>query len=152
MGRVPVHARQPEGLVDRALVPRPRMPALVRPRPQHRDERDSAGAMSHRLPSGGRLIDRTKPMSFIFDGTEYEGFAGDTVASALLANGVVGGFRSPILGRPRGVTTDGPEESCALVRVNAPWTDIITPAPMVKLVEGLEVESSAGIGRLSPRG
>ena len=88
--------------------------------------------MSHRLPTGGLLIDRTKPITFLFDGAEYEGFAGDTVASALLANGVVGGFRSPILGRPRGVMTDGPEEPCALVRVNAPWQDIIAPAPMVE--------------------
>jgi sarcosine oxidase, subunit alpha len=105
--------------------------------------------LSHRLPTGGRLIDRTKPMSFVFDGTEYEGFAGDTVASALLANGVVGGFRSPILGRPRGVMTDGPGEPSALVRVNAPWTDVIAAAPMVELVEGLEVESCAGVGQLA---
>ncbi len=105
--------------------------------------------MSYRLPTGGRLIDRTKPISFVFDGTEYEGFAGDTVASALLANGVVGGFRSPILGRPRGVMTAGPEEPNALVRVDAPWTEVIAPATMVELVEGLEVESSAGVGRLA---
>lgn len=106
--------------------------------------------MSYRLPTGGRLIDRTKPISFLFDGTQYEGFAGDTVASALLANGVVGGFRSPILGRPRGVMTAGPEEPNALVRVTAPWTDVIAPATMIELVEGLAVESTAGVGRLSP--
>src|SRR5947199_10466882 len=153
MGRVPLHAGQPEGLVDRALVPRPRMPALVRPRARHVDERDPAGRdVSYRLPKGGRLIDRTKPISFLFDGTEYEGFVGDTVASALLANGVVGGFRSPILGRPRGVMTDGPEEPCALVRVNAPWQDIIAPAPMVELAEGLEVVSCAGGASLSGNG
>ena len=40
-----------------------------------------------RLPHGGR-IDRSKPLSFRFDGTAYRGFAGDTLASALLANGV----------------------------------------------------------------
>jgi sarcosine oxidase subunit alpha len=97
----------------------------------------------------GRFIDRTKPITFLFDSTEYQGFAGDTVASALLANGVVGGFRSPILGRPRGVMTDGPQEPGALVRVNAPWHDVIAPAPMVELVEGLEVESSAGVGRIA---
>ena len=42
---------------------------------------------SHRLASGG-LIDRAQPLSFSFDGQAYTGFAGDTLASALIANGV----------------------------------------------------------------
>jgi len=41
---------------------------------------------SHRLPSGG-AIDRLRPIRFSFDGTAYGGYAGDTLASALLANG-----------------------------------------------------------------
>ena len=41
-----------------------------------------------RLLAQGGAIDRTKPLRFTFDGTAYEGFAGDTVASALLANGI----------------------------------------------------------------
>ena len=57
---------------------------------------------SRRLAEGGSWIDRSKPITFRFDGVEYEGFEGDTLASALLANGVTGGFRSPILGRPPG--------------------------------------------------
>jgi len=41
---------------------------------------------SYRLPSGG-LVDRTAPLSFSFDGKPYAGFAGDTLASASMANG-----------------------------------------------------------------
>ena len=41
----------------------------------------------HRLPSGGR-IDRTRPVSFSLDGRTITGCSGDTLASALLANGV----------------------------------------------------------------
>ena len=40
-----------------------------------------------RTPSGGR-VDRAKPIEFSFDGVRYAGLAGDTLASALLANGV----------------------------------------------------------------
>jgi sarcosine oxidase subunit alpha len=43
--------------------------------------------VSHRLPSGGRLIDRARPVRFTYDGAAVTGFAGDTVASALLAAG-----------------------------------------------------------------
>ncbi|MFM8845669.1 MAG: 2Fe-2S iron-sulfur cluster-binding protein, partial [Gammaproteobacteria bacterium] len=42
--------------------------------------------MSWRLPSGGR-IDRSRPLRFTFDGQSYQGYHGDTLASALLANG-----------------------------------------------------------------
>ena len=42
----------------------------------------------NRLPHGGR-VDRSKPLRFVFDGKPYTGFQGDTLASALLANGVV---------------------------------------------------------------
>ena len=42
---------------------------------------------SRRLPEGG-AIDRSRPLAFDYDGTRFEGYAGDTLASALLANGV----------------------------------------------------------------
>jgi sarcosine oxidase subunit alpha len=103
---------------------------------------------SRRLPEGGSWIDRSRPLTFRFDGMEYEGFEGDTLASALLANGVIGGFRSPILGRPRGVMTAGPEEPNAFVEVSEPWFDPIVAATMVELVEGLVAEPRAGVGRL----
>ena len=41
-----------------------------------------------RLPEGGTQIDRTRPLRFRFDDQALEGFAGDTLASALLANGI----------------------------------------------------------------
>ena len=103
---------------------------------------------SRRLPEGGSWIDRSSSLTFRFDGVEYEGFEGDTLASALLANGIVGGFRSPILGRPRGVMTAGPEEPNAFVEVSEPWFDPIVAATMVELVDGLVAEPRAGVGRL----
>ena len=69
-----------------------------------------------RLPSGGR-IDRERPVSFSFDGERYSGYAGDTLASALLANGVRLVGRSFKYHRPRGVVTDGVEEPNALVQL-----------------------------------
>jgi sarcosine oxidase subunit alpha len=101
-----------------------------------------------RLPSGGSWIDRSKPVSFRFDGRHHEAFEGDTLASALLANGVVGGFRSPILGRPRGIASAGSEEPNAFVAVLEPWTDVIVPATLVPVVDGLVAESRPGVGRL----
>ena len=100
-----------------------------------------------RLASGG-AVDRGAPLRFGFDGREVQGLAGDTLASALLAAGLGGGFRSPVLGRPRGVMTAGPEEPCAFVEVSAPWFDLIAPATMVPLVDGLTAEARAGVGRL----
>jgi sarcosine oxidase subunit alpha len=107
---------------------------------------------SRRLAEGGSWIDRSKPLSFRFHGVEYEGFEGDTLASALLANGVVGGFRSPILERPRGIMTAGPEEPNAFVEVSEPWFEPIVAATMVELVDGLVAEPRAGVGRLPAAG
>ena len=69
-----------------------------------------------RTPSGGR-IDRSQPLSFRFDGKAYTGFAGDTLASALLANGVHLVGRSYKYHRPRGVLAAGADEPSALVTV-----------------------------------
>ena len=103
---------------------------------------------SDRLAHGGAWIDRSKPVGFVFDGTELEGFEGDTLASALLANGVVGGFRSPILGRPRGIYSSGVEEPNAYVEITQPWFDPIVAATTVSLIDGLVARSRAGVGRL----
>jgi sarcosine oxidase, subunit alpha len=100
-----------------------------------------------RLATGG-AVDRGTPLRFRFDGREHHGLAGDTLASALLAAGAADGFRSPLLGRPRGVMTAGPEEPCAFVEVAAPWFDLIAPATMVPLVDGLAAAPRAGVGRL----
>ena len=71
--------------------------------------------MSTRLSSGGRLIDRTKLVEFSFDGKRLTGFKGDTLASALLANGQTLVGRSFKYHRPRGIVASGPEEPNALV-------------------------------------
>ena len=74
----------------------------------------SAGA--ERLARGGRL-DRSRPLSFTFNGRRYQGCAGDTLASALLANGVHLVGRSFKYHRPRGILSAGPEEPNALVQL-----------------------------------
>jgi len=59
-----------------------------------------------RLAEGG-LIDRSKTLEFSFDGKSHAGFAGDTLASALLANDVTLMGRSFKYHRPRGLLTGG---------------------------------------------
>ena len=59
-----------------------------------------------RLPVGGR-VDRDTPLAFVFDGREYAGLRGDTLASALLANGVHAVARSIHHDRPRGIFAAG---------------------------------------------
>jgi sarcosine oxidase subunit alpha len=105
----------------------------------------------YRLPSGGSRIDRSRPVRFRWDGRELEGFVGDTLASALLANGVRIVGHGIYSRRPRGVFSAGPEEPNALVDVV--WPDG-TPEPMlrattVELVEGLAARPLAGFGRLT---
>ena len=67
-----------------------------------------------RIAGRGR-IDRAAPLNFKFDGVSYPGFKGDSLASALLANGVNLMGRSFKYHRPRGVLTAGSEEPNALV-------------------------------------
>ncbi|OZA84948.1 MAG: hypothetical protein B7X76_05825, partial [Azorhizobium sp. 39-67-5] len=71
-----------------------------------------------RLSSGG-LIDRATPLAFTFDGRSYTGFAGDTLASALLANDVRLVGRSFKYHRPRGIFSAGSEEPNALVELRS---------------------------------
>ncbi|MGY6569338.1 MAG: 2Fe-2S iron-sulfur cluster-binding protein, partial [Salinarimonas sp.] len=92
-----------------------------------------------RLSEGG-LIDRAQPINFSFDGRRYEGFAGDTLASALLANGVHHVARSFKYHRPRGILGAGSEDPGALVRVGSdPATMVVNQrATEVELHDGLE--------------
>ena len=69
-----------------------------------------------RIAGKGR-IDRTAPLRFSFDGVEYDGFAGDTLASALIANDIKLVGRSFKYHRPRGIYSAGSEEPNALVTV-----------------------------------
>ncbi len=62
----------------------------------------------YRLPQGGR-IDRSRPLQFIFNDRSYGGYLGDTLASALLANGVTLVGRSFKYHRPRGIMSAGAE-------------------------------------------
>ena len=71
---------------------------------------------AQRLPKGGH-IDRTCPLTFHWDGTSMSGYAGDTLASALMANGEQILGRSFKYHRPRGIMSAGVEESGALVTV-----------------------------------
>ncbi|MBI1170618.1 sarcosine oxidase subunit alpha family protein [bacterium] len=94
-----------------------------------------------RLPRKG-LIDRTKPISFRFDGASYAGFQGDTLASALLANDVRLVGRSFKYHRPRGLLTAGPEEPNALVEVKDAGSQTPnTRATVQEIYEGLEANS-----------
>ena len=71
----------------------------------------------YRLSTGGRLVDRTKKLSFSFDGKTLPGFQGDTIASAVLASGQRVFGRSFKYHRPRGVVGLGSEEMNALIGV-----------------------------------
>lgn len=94
-----------------------------------------------RCPDGG-LIDRARPLSFTFDGSRYQGYVGDTLASALLANGVRLVGRSFKYHRPRGIYSAGPEEPNALVRLRAgACAEPNTRATMIELFDGLVAES-----------
>ena len=94
-----------------------------------------------RITSGG-LIDRSKEISFIFNGKEYTGYKGDTLASALLANGVHLIGRSFKYHRPRGIIAAGVEDANGKVQL---YKDNITEPNVnvteVELVEGLRIES-----------
>jgi sarcosine oxidase subunit alpha len=74
--------------------------------------------MSAWRSDAGGLIDRTKPLSFSFDGRIYRGCAGDTLASALLANGIHLVGRSFKYHRPRGILAAGSEEPNGLVTIS----------------------------------
>jgi len=73
-------------------------------------------SQTHRVAGRG-LVDRRQPLHFKFDGASYTGYAGDTLASALLANGVRLTGRSFKYHRPRGMLTAGSEEPNALVEL-----------------------------------
>ena len=75
--------------------------------------------MSTRMAKGGRLIDRTTAVEFTFNGKVKHGYAGDTLASALLANDQMLVGRSFKYHRPRGIVASGAEEPNALVNLGA---------------------------------
>ena len=103
--------------------------------------RDVAEREPFRLASGG-VIDRTRSLNFTFDGRSYAGYPGDTLASALLANGerLVG--RSFKYHRPRGIFSAGAEEPNALIEVRTgARREPNTRATMIELYDGLDAAS-----------
>ncbi len=73
--------------------------------------------MSTRLSTGGRLLNRGKAIEFTFNGKRLQGYEGDTLASALLANDQMLVGRSFKYRRPRGIVASGAEEPNALVNM-----------------------------------
>ncbi|MDP6691875.1 MAG: 2Fe-2S iron-sulfur cluster-binding protein [Alphaproteobacteria bacterium] len=97
--------------------------------------------MSGRLAEGGR-IDRSRPLNFTFDGRPYQGYHGDTLASALLANGVRVVGRSFKYHRPRGIHGAGSEDPSALVRLGkGAFAEPNSRATQVELYDGLVAHS-----------
>ncbi|WP_042433849.1 FAD-dependent oxidoreductase, partial [Streptacidiphilus anmyonensis] len=103
--------------------------------------------MSNRLPEGGR-VDRSAPIRFTFDGVEYTGLRGDTLASALLANGVLAVGPSLYRERPRGIVTAGVDDPHALVQLERPHSEPMQLATTVELADGLAATGLQGRGRL----
>jgi len=96
---------------------------------------------SFRLPNGGR-IDRGRTIRFRFDGRDYEGHPGDTLASALLANDVTLTGRSFKYHRPRGLLTAGSDEPNALVELRrGARREPNTKSTTIELFEGLAADS-----------
>lgn len=106
-----------------------------------------------RLAAGGR-IDRTISWRFTVDGEEFTGHPGDTLASALIANGRITIGNSLYEDRPRGIMSAGVEESNAMVKIAPRFpgdvAESMLPATTVSLVDGLKAELLNGLGKLDP--
>ncbi|ESR24496.1 sarcosine oxidase subunit alpha family protein [Lutibaculum baratangense] len=90
----------------------------------------------------GGLVERSRTLAFTFDGKAYIGHEGDTLASALLANGVKLVGRSFKYHRPRGIMTAGPEEPNALVELRTgARREPNTKATVAELYDGLDAQS-----------
>src|SRR5664279_2146762 len=153
--RVRLSARQSQGPARRAVAAQRRLPQLVPCPPRHaharhhRQRADRSGlrrrrsrvTQRHRLPAGG-IVDRGRPLRFEYDGVAYEGYAGDTLASAMLANGIHLVGRSFKYHRPRGIFSAGTEEPNALVQLGrGARTEPNVRATTLELYEGLVAAS-----------
>ena len=99
----------------------------------------------NRLQSGGR-IDRSKPLTFTYNGKKFNGFLGDTLASAMLANGIDVVGRSFKYSRPRGIVAAGAEEPNAVLQLGA------TEATQVPNVRATQQELFNGLVSASTNG
>ena len=110
----------------------------------------SAASLSQKNRITGGLVDRDQPLGFRFDGQHYTGFAGDTLASALLANNVRLVGRSFKYHRPRGILTAGSEEPNALVTIgDGAYQDPNSRATTAQLFDGMSAKSQTKMGLLS---
>ena len=94
-----------------------------------------------RLAAGGTLIDRSRRLTFRFNGTDYEGHPGDILASALMANGVRLVGRSFKYHRPRGIVAAGAEEPNAIVQLDGDDDEPNARATTLLLRDGLSARS-----------
>ncbi|WP_155756064.1 (2Fe-2S)-binding protein, partial [Rhodococcus opacus] len=101
-----------------------------------------------RTRQGGRL-DRDTSYTFTFDGRELTGHPGDTLGSALLANGVHQITTSIKLGRPRGITAAWAEDTGGLVQIEEPFPEPMLLATTIELFDGLVARGIPGQGRLA---
>ena len=98
----------------------------------------------YRLAQGGR-IDRAQPIAFTFNGRPYRGYAGDTLASALLGAGVRTLARSFKFHRPRGLYSCGMEEPCGLLQLEDEARTVpAVRAPLQPLYPQLAARSHSG--------
>ncbi len=103
---------------------------------------NSSSATPMTRPNATARIDRNKPVQFTFDGRSYTGFAGDTLASALLANDVHLVGRSFKYHRPRGILSAGSEEPNALIRLGKrAYAEPNLRATQIEIFDGLYAES-----------
>ncbi|WP_396915879.1 2Fe-2S iron-sulfur cluster-binding protein [Mycolicibacterium sp.] len=101
-----------------------------------------------RTAEGGR-IDRNTVRTFTFNDRKLTGHAGDTLASALLANGIHQVTTSIKLGRPRGFTSAWAEDTGGLVQIEQPFPEPMLLATTVELFDGLVARGIPGQGRLA---
>lgn len=99
----------------------------------------------NRLTSGGR-IDRSTSLTFTYNGKKYQGYKGDTLASAMLANGIDVVARSFKYSRPRGIVAAGAEEPNAVLQLGA------TEATQVPNVRATQQELFDGLVSASANG
>jgi len=103
-----------------------------------------AYSQTNRMASGGR-IDRSKPLSFKFNGKTLQGYQGDTIASALLANGIGTVNRSFKYHRPRGIMSAGVEETNALLTAFDGTGDVpVVRTTLRALSDGHQIKSPIG--------
>ena len=131
-----MNAENPERLDDVTLRP-------------HGASTDAPPVAGRRRLSGG-LIERGRRLPFVFDDRRFEGHPGDTLASALLANGQRLVARSFKYHRPRGVFSAGAEEPNALVTIGTgAHADPNTRATVAELYPWLEARSQNHVGPLA---